>query len=136
MTCQARQHSDQMVCDACGLTWDMNDPEPPKCRQGIACAVCEAEAGAVKVGRYWLCHDPRCADVAKTWLTREPDGSTYWEREAVKAGGRAAGEYLMTIGITDLARLTPDQYSTFAGTLVKGYRQELRRLGALKAPPF
>lgn len=30
-TCAARQYSDQMHCAKCGLTWDMNDPEPPKC---------------------------------------------------------------------------------------------------------
>lgn len=29
--CQARQHSDQMVCEKCGLGWDVNDPEPPAC---------------------------------------------------------------------------------------------------------
>lgn len=29
--CLARQYSDQMACDACGLVWDMNDPEPPTC---------------------------------------------------------------------------------------------------------
>lgn len=29
--CQARQHSDQMICHKCGLVWDMNDPEPPVC---------------------------------------------------------------------------------------------------------
>lgn len=31
MKCQARQHSDQMICHKCGLVWDMNDPEPPVC---------------------------------------------------------------------------------------------------------
>lgn len=30
--CQARQYSDQMVCAKCDLAWDVNDPEPPKCR--------------------------------------------------------------------------------------------------------
>ena len=29
--CHARQYSDQMQCGKCGLTWDVNDPEPPKC---------------------------------------------------------------------------------------------------------
>jgi len=29
--CEAVQHSDQMVCDACALAWDMNDPAPPEC---------------------------------------------------------------------------------------------------------
>lgn len=31
MTCRARQFSDQMVCNTCGLVWDMNDPERPAC---------------------------------------------------------------------------------------------------------
>lgn len=30
--CQAMQHSDQMVCEPCNLSWDMNDPAPPRCR--------------------------------------------------------------------------------------------------------
>lgn len=29
--CEARQYSDQMQCDACGLVWDMNDVDPPEC---------------------------------------------------------------------------------------------------------
>ena len=29
--CKARRYSDQMICGRCGLTWDVNDPEPPKC---------------------------------------------------------------------------------------------------------
>ncbi len=31
MTCKAKQYSDQMVCEVCDLTWDMNDPKPPVC---------------------------------------------------------------------------------------------------------
>lgn len=30
--CEAKQRSDQMVCDACGLVWDMNDSMPPDCK--------------------------------------------------------------------------------------------------------
>lgn len=30
--CTARQYSDQMMCDRCGFAWDMNDPEPPRCK--------------------------------------------------------------------------------------------------------
>lgn len=30
--CEARQRSDQMVCDACNLVWDVNDSMPPDCR--------------------------------------------------------------------------------------------------------
>ena len=31
--CQARHYGDQMICAACGLNWDTNDPEPPACRK-------------------------------------------------------------------------------------------------------
>lgn len=31
MNCKVIQHSDQMVCKSCGLTWDINDPSPPSC---------------------------------------------------------------------------------------------------------
>lgn len=31
--CHARQYGDQMICAACGLIWDTNDPEPPECRK-------------------------------------------------------------------------------------------------------
>lgn len=34
--CTARQCSDQMLCDQCGLQWDTNDPEPPECRRVAA----------------------------------------------------------------------------------------------------
>lgn len=30
--CEAKQMSDQMVCDFCEQVWDVNDPEPPQCR--------------------------------------------------------------------------------------------------------
>lgn len=32
MACDARQESDEMAC-ACGLRWNVNDPEPPQCRR-------------------------------------------------------------------------------------------------------
>lgn len=29
--CKAVRINDEMCCDACGLTWDIKDPEPPEC---------------------------------------------------------------------------------------------------------
>lgn len=29
--CSIRQHSDQMMCGACNLVWDVNDSAPPNC---------------------------------------------------------------------------------------------------------
>lgn len=33
LECQAVQHSDQMVCQECDLTWDINSREEPQCRK-------------------------------------------------------------------------------------------------------
>lgn len=30
--CRAVQQSDEMHCAMCGLRWDVNDSDPPKCR--------------------------------------------------------------------------------------------------------
>lgn len=30
--CKAIRCNDEMQCGACGLTWEVNDPEPPACR--------------------------------------------------------------------------------------------------------
>lgn len=34
LSCEAIQVSDQMRCERCDLLWDINDPEPPKCKTG------------------------------------------------------------------------------------------------------
>lgn len=31
MQCKARRYHDQTQCGRCGLAWDVNDPEPPRC---------------------------------------------------------------------------------------------------------
>lgn len=33
--CQSRQFSDTVRCAACDLTWDMNDPDPPRCPRNL-----------------------------------------------------------------------------------------------------
>lgn len=46
--CQAVQYSDQKVCNRCGFTWDMNDPEPPECltkRQLGRATIAQSRAG-------------------------------------------------------------------------------------------
>ena len=53
--CQARQHSDQMLCGACGLAWDVNDPDPPECRKvdgrrKVAREVAKCEPAPARVG--------------------------------------------------------------------------------------
>jgi len=30
--CNKRREQDEYVCDRCGYRWDINDPEPPRCK--------------------------------------------------------------------------------------------------------
>lgn len=34
--CQAIQYGDQMQCGRCGLSYDVNDEDPPECKQPAA----------------------------------------------------------------------------------------------------
>lgn len=33
--CEAVQYSDQMQCARCGLSYDVNDPDPPDCQRPV-----------------------------------------------------------------------------------------------------
>jgi hypothetical protein len=57
------------------------------------------------------------------------------EVEALQAGGGAAGEYLDSIGKTDLAQLTGDEWNTFLGKVLTGYSERMRQ-AAREHPPF
>ena len=37
-SCRAIQQNDEMHCAICGLRWDVNDGDPPKCRRALRCA--------------------------------------------------------------------------------------------------
>lgn len=32
--CTAKQYQNTLRCEECNLTWDIDDPEPPKCLNG------------------------------------------------------------------------------------------------------
>lgn len=82
--CLARQYGDQMICHACGLNWDTNDPEPPECKKvdkrtkkakeaaaGLDAAISHAKA------RQGLPHelpDDVAADMVKTYKANARDG--------------------------------------------------------------
>lgn len=53
--CKARQQSDQMRCDACDLTWDTNDDDPPVCGlDGMpAIGMSYPSAAKLDVARNW-----------------------------------------------------------------------------------
>jgi hypothetical protein len=55
---------------------------------------------------------------------------TEYEREAIAHGGEQAGEYLETLGKTDLATMTPQEWDTFIEAAITGY---VERLGEISA---
>jgi hypothetical protein len=51
--------------------------------------------------------------------------TTEYEREAIAHGGSLAGEYLETLGKTDLAVMTPQEYDAFNEVAITGYVERL-----------
>lgn len=70
--CQARQHSDQMTCSACDITWDMNDRNPPNCRPTPKRSSCRA--AMVDPGNHWRPITPQTPRGVKMWLIRKAAG--------------------------------------------------------------
>jgi archaellum component FlaD/FlaE len=58
--------------------------------------------------------------------TEEMIDPTPHEMNAVLAGGANAGEYLESIGKTDLAAMTADEWTTFLLAVVSGYIEHLK----------
>lgn len=52
MQCDVRQYSDLTVCERCGLRWDTNDADPPKC--GDAATSTDPHAIVVSICNDWL----------------------------------------------------------------------------------
>jgi hypothetical protein len=50
------------------------------------------------------------------------------ERDALEAAGRMGGEFLESIGKTDLARFSVEEWDTFIEAIVTGYGDRLREL--------
>lgn len=55
MNCKGRQYSDQMICGACGLQWDINDPEPPECDPNQPVIIDAFDVSHVLVGKKSKC---------------------------------------------------------------------------------
>ena len=37
--CKAYERGDQWFCDQCGITWDMNDDDPPECNPVVKAGI-------------------------------------------------------------------------------------------------
>lgn len=84
----------------------------------------------------WLCDDPDCFILAPTVYDMPSAESRRVTHEARRAAGAAAGGYLVKIGKTDLADLTPEEWDTFLTTYDNARSDHMKRLAAEWAPPL
>lgn len=84
----------------------------------------------------WVCDDEECLRLAPTRYAVKQDVWTKIEGDAAAYGGDCAGQYLDSIGKTDLADLSKEEWDEACKLLVAGYRSELVRLLGTHAPPF
>lgn len=118
------------------MTPDQVRGGPPERARGGVCAVCRRAArgfgfdprlGRVNGGPAEAC-SMRCLDIV--FKGRGMIDPTPNERAAIGHGGAMGGEYLESIGRTDLARLTEAEWLTFVEAVVTGYCDRLRDLAA------
>ncbi len=81
-------------------------------------------------------HDQLVAEIFKTWpgavvKMKEPNK---FEIEGMYEGAARGGEYLETIGKTDVATMTEDQWMSFIEVVVRGYEEKTMELYG--DPPF
>lgn len=105
-------------------------PEPADC------FCCHRAATGIGIGdRFnpkWLCVE--CALLAKD--IREVKKFSVYEDRAVDEAGADAGNYLDSIGITDLSALSQNQWRAFIKKMIFGFGASLRRQVREGRAPF
>ena len=57
-----------------------------------------------------------------------------FEEQALEDGGNAGGEYLDSLGKTDLASLEPEEWATFLSRVLTGYADSMREIVSREVP--
>jgi hypothetical protein len=104
------------------------------------CAICRRRAGPLgysKKGQpiLWVCRDPDCQEqLHRLYDMSQPDFDLI-ELDALEQGGCAGGAYLESIGKTDLAKLSENEWISFLERVVDGFGCQMRvRLCAPNVP--
>lgn len=82
----------------------------------------------------WLCDDQECWEIAAMIGTKKQKEFARLDGIASADGVDEAGAYLDTIGKTDLATLTREEWLEFGKRVVAGYRGALKGRLSTEAP--
>lgn len=99
---------------------------------GYPCPVCRRAGGTVTISIEGKLHHLCSADCGRIFMTGKP--LDFNEQKAAVEGGNAGGAYLDSIGRTDLATLTADQWAEFCGKIFQGTCAALRRMADDEIP--
>lgn len=104
------------------------------------CFICRKRSWGVGVGDLktktgWTCRDCH-PDLAWSALRMTDERFDVYETKALKEAGAQGGGYLDSIGVTDMAKLTPEEWETFLRTIIDGFGDNLRAILYGNQPPF
>lgn len=120
----------EQPCNTCGRPVDGAKCEMGHAQDSAACFICRREAfHFLKYKGQSVCGT--CAPFSSLGEKVITD----CEVDALEHGGMAGGEYLDSIGKTDLAELTEEQWGEFLGKVLEGYSDHMRGK-VTEDPPF
>jgi hypothetical protein len=111
----------------------MNTAQKLACTDDHAvCGVCRRRAFGLgyapkrSTNIMWLCDSADCHHAAAKVYTMPQPTLDKHETLAADMGGQWAGEYLDELGVTDLTKLSPDEWREFLRRVVVGFSDALR----------
>ncbi len=108
----------------------------------VCCAVCRRQAhGSGYTPRFgapiaWLCDDPTCLKLGRVVYHMGTKDYTLHEAASLSEAGSDAGEYLESIGKTDLASLTAEEWNKFLSIILDHYGRHMRKRLLSHEAPF
>lgn len=95
-----------------------------------ACFVCRRSATGFGVARGdrvgWMCLECRNAVIGRIAIAMPETNFDHYESYALTQAGNEGGEFLDSLGITDLAALPPEAYHQFLEIVVNSFGEAMR----------
>jgi len=111
------------------VTRTLNDP--------TQCFICRRNATGFGVNRGdnvgWLCLPCRDSFSGVHAVAVPTETFDRYERDALIFAGNEGGEYLDSVGITDLSQLPPEQYQRFLEIIIHSFGEGMRHACGVEA---